>query len=85
MVRPEFPVFEIDSAFQGQEGLNLIKKASGKVVLMPWPLSMSECRPVRMESRQYPRFGKSIPIYRSSSAQPFLTILGRKWCQNSDI
>jgi CheY-like chemotaxis protein len=65
--QPELPVFEIDSAFQGQEGLELVEKA------------IQEKRPYSMAfvDVRMPPGWDGVETCKSSSAPPIPTIPGR--------
>jgi hypothetical protein len=68
----ELPEFQIDSALQGREGLNLIEKS----LLEGYPYSMAF---VDVRASKLPqRSGKNILTCKSSSARPIPTIRGKK-------
>ena len=59
--RPQRSSFEMDSAYQGQEGLEMVKKALAETGLTPWPSWTCACRPVGMASKPSQRIWEVNP------------------------
>jgi CheY-like chemotaxis protein len=76
---PKMPLFEIDSAYQGQEGLVLIEESLRQN--RPYSLAFVDVRmpPGWAGWRRSGKSGKSIALSRLSFARLTMTILGKRW------
>jgi len=77
--------FQLDSAFQGRDGLDLVKQACGARQPYALALSMCGCHPAGMVWRPPHAFGRKTPICSWSFAPPTPIIRGRKWFKSSVV
>ncbi|WVV47604.1 hypothetical protein THH46_25305 [Pseudomonas sp. NA13] len=74
--KPATTVFELDSAYGGQEGLNKLLEATAKGDPMPWPLSTCACPKAGMAPRPSKNSGSATRNCKWWSAPPIRIIPG---------